>query len=438
MSEVQARATAGEPSAAMPALWSALDAAATPASTLIMLAALVRTLSASDYGILVIALAASGLSMAINPAIAATTTKFVSQRSGQRELQNQTIAGVITVSLLTVIAIDLALLLATAVFQAPLSLWVFGAAAHTRQLGPILLLAVLAISVQQIETVLSAAIRGLERFSRQALIELVSKSVLTAGVVLAAWYIKTVEAILIAQCGVFLASTLVRAMALRRLLPGKRLFDLSGSAEAAELFKYGGWMWLTALAGVAYTSVDRIMVGRTLGAVAAGQYNIYVQITQLIHFIPSSLFAFSLPTFSRRAAEAGSGGGRIAGMYGSYLLSISMTGMGIAAILALSWPVVLRILVGQGDAGSVYGSPALLMANFLLLACCIAPYYLLLALGDARTMAVISSTSMLAALLLMAVLIPRFGMEGAALARMAYGIGMLTALQRARQLLKRA
>ena len=303
MGTTQARPAARKPVAAMHALWSALDAAATPASTLLTLAALVRALSASDYGILVIALAASGLSMAVNPAIAATTTKFVSELSGRRHSAGRTVAGVITVSLITVGAIDLVLLLGTAVFNEPLSQLVFGAAAPIRHLGQVLLLAVLAISIQQVETVLSAAIRGLEQFSRQAMIELLSKSALTAAVVLTAWHYGSLEAILIAQCLVYLASMLVRAAALRRLLPGKRLFELSGRAEAARLFRYGGWMWLTALAGVAYASADRIIIGRTLGAAAAGQYNIYVQITQLIHFVPSSLFAFSFPAFSRLAAE---------------------------------------------------------------------------------------------------------------------------------------
>src|ERR1700722_19980135 len=119
---------ARESVAATRALWSALDAAATPASTLAILAALVRTLSASDYGILVIALAASGLSMAVNPAIAAATTKFISELSGQRDAGGRTVAGVITVSLLTVSIIDLVLLIGTAVFNEPLSRWAFGAA----------------------------------------------------------------------------------------------------------------------------------------------------------------------------------------------------------------------------------------------------------------------------------------------------------------------
>lgn len=437
MGTAQARPPAREPVEAMRALWSALDAAATPASTLVTLAALVRALSASDYGILVMALAASGLSMAINPAIAATTTKFVSQLSGQGHPRSRTVAGVITVSLITVVAIDLVLLAGTALFNEPLSQWVFGATvARTQHLGRVLLLAVIAISIQQIETVLSGAIRGLEQFSRQAVIEWLSKAALTAGVVLAAWHFGSLEAILIAQCLVYLASTLVRAVALRRLLPDKRLFELSAWAEAGELFRYGGWMWLSALAGVAYTSADRIIVGRTLGAASAGQYNIYVQITQLIHFIPSSLFAFSLPVFSRLGAKGNRGSRQIARTYRTHLLAISLGALGIAAAMMMFWDFLLGILVGVGYPGGVFGTPGVLTLNFLLLACCVAPYYVLLALGQARTVAVVSTASMLAALGLMAILVPRYGLVGAALARLAYGVGMLILLARVRGLLK--
>jgi O-antigen/teichoic acid export membrane protein len=434
--QAQPRPVVREPVAAMRALWSALDAAAAPISTLAILAALVRSLSASDYGILVIALAASGLSMAVNPAIAAATTKFVSELSGQRLPSGRTVAGVITVSLTTVAAIDLVLLLGTAVFNEPLSLWVFGGAVNqARHLGPVLLLAVLGIGIQQIETVLAAAIRGLERFRRQALMELLSRTALTAVVTFVAWHTRSLEMILIAQCAVYLASTLVRAAALHRMLPDKRLFEFSGWAQARTQFRYGGWMWLAALAGVAYTSVDRIMVGRSLGAAVAGRYNIYVQIIQLIHFIPSSVFAFSLPAFSRLAAQGAAGRGEIAQAYRTYLLIIGMAALGIAAAMLVSWPFLVRAIAGAGFAGGRSGVPALLTLNFLLLACNVAPYYLLIALGHAKTVSMICTISILAALVLMAILIPRYGMEGAAMARLAYGAGALLLLQRAHRLL---
>ena len=435
--QAEARPVARARDPTMRALWSACDAAAGPASTLATLAALVRALSATDYGVLVIALAVSGLSMAINPAIAATTTKFISELSGQRKSGGRTIAGVITVSLMAVALIDFVLLLGTVAFNEPLSLWVFGTAVErARHVGEVLLLAVLSIGIQQIEAVLAAAIKGLERFRRQALIEIGSRVALTAVVIYVALRTRSLEFILIAQCTMYMLSMLVRAVALRGLLPDKRLFELSGLAEAGALFKYGGWMWLTALAGVAYTSADRIIIGRSLGAASAGQYNIYVQITQLIHFIPSSLLAFSFPAFSRLAAQGSTRRSEIARSYRSYLLAVSVSSLGMAAAMIVLWPLIFRILAGTGFAADRFGAPGLLTVNFLLLACNVAPYYLLLALGHARAVSMITIASMLAALLLMAVLIPRYGLEGAAVARLAYGVGSLMLLYKAHRLVK--
>jgi O-antigen/teichoic acid export membrane protein len=300
----------------------------------------------------------------------------------------------------------------------------------------VLLLSVLAIGIQQIEAVLAAAIRGLEHFRRQALIEILSRAALVAVVTYAAWHTRSLETILIAQCAVYLVSMVVRAVALRQVVPDMRLFQLSGREEAGTMLRYGGWMWLTALAGAGYTSADRIMIGRSFGAAAAGQYNIYVQITQLTHFIPSSVFAFSLPAFSRLAAQGRAARAGLAHAYRVYLIAIGMAAIIIAAVMMLCWPFVLRLIAGAGFAGGRLGTAALLTLNFVLLAFNVAPYYLLLALGRAKVVSVITTVSMLSALVLMVILIPRFGAQGAAIARMAYGVGALLLLQTAHRALK--
>jgi O-antigen/teichoic acid export membrane protein len=424
--------------AAARALWSALDAGAYPLATLAMLAGLVRALTPSEYGILVLALAASGLSLAINPAIAATTTRFVSQAAGESKSGGQSIAGVITAALLAVTVIDLTLLLATALFREPLARWVFGGAtaAADTDAGDVLWFALLAVGIQQLDAVLAAAIRGLERFARQALTEMLARAALAAAVMWVAWHTHSVAAVLIAQCIVCAVSLLVRAAVLRQLLPDRKLFRRSGRAQISALFKYGGWMWLTALAGVLYTSADRIIVGRWLGPVAAGQFNIYIQLTQLVHFVPSSLFAFSLPAFSRLAAQGDEGQRQIAPAYRTYLGVISATALAMALGLLASWPMLLRVFAGGAIRDPQWHVALLLTLNFLVLACNVAPYYLLLALGHSRTVSVITACGMLIALLLMMVLIPRFGMAGAALARLAYGAAALIFLVQAHRILK--
>ncbi len=429
---------ARQSSAAARALWSALDAGAYPVATLAMLAGLVRALTPSEYGILVLALAASGLSLAINPAIAATTTRFVSRAAAESKSVGQSIAGVITAALLAVAVIDLLLLLVTALFREPLARWVFGGAtaAAGTDAGNVLWVALLAVGIQQLDAVLAAAIRGLECFARQALIEMLARAVLAVAVLWVAWRTHSVVAVLIAQCVVCAVSLLVRAAALRPLLPDRTLFRRSGRAQISALFKYGGWMWLTALAAVLYTSADRIIVGRWLGPAAAGQFNIYIQLTQLVHFVPSSLFAFSLPAFSRLAAQGGEGARQIAPAYRTYLVVISATALVMALGLLASWPLLLRIFAGGAIRDPQWQVALLLTLNFLVLACNVAPYYLLLALGHSRSVSLITSGGMLVALLLMTVLIPRFGMAGAALARLAYGAAALIFLVQAHRILK--
>jgi O-antigen/teichoic acid export membrane protein len=422
--------------AAARALWSGLDAAAYPIAMLAMLAGLVRALTPADYGILVLALAASGLSLAINPAIAATTTRFVSQAAGHSQPDGQSVAGVVTAALLAVTLIDLLLLLATALFREPLAHWVFGGATAGpgTDAGNVLWFALLAVGIQQLDAVLAAAIRGLERFASQALLEIVSRAALAAIVIWVAWQTRSVPDVLIAQCMVCAVSVLMRAAGLRRLSPERRLFGRSGRAQISALFKYGGWMWLTALAGVLYTSADRIILGRSLGPAVAGQYNIYIQLTQLIHFVPSSLFAFSLPAFARLAAHGGESARQIAPTYRTYLMAISATALAIALALLVAWPTLLRVFAG-GAVPDPHWSVALLLAlNFLVLACNVAPYYVMLALGHSRTVSVVTTSAMLVALLLMTVLIPRYGIAGAALARLAYGAGTLIFLLQAHRI----
>jgi O-antigen/teichoic acid export membrane protein len=424
--------------AAARALWSALDAAAYPVATLAMLAGLVRALTPSNYGILVLALAASGISLAINPAIAATTTRFVSQAAGEPKSAGKSVAGVVTAALLAVTVFDLTMLLATALFREPLARWVFGGATvgAAADVGNVLWFALLAVGIQQLDAVLAAAIRGLERFARQALIEVLARAALAAVIMWTVWHTRSVTAVLIAQCIVCAVSVLARAATLRHLLPDRRLFRRAGRAQISALFNYGGWMWLTALAGVVYSSADRIIVGRSLGPAAAGQFNIYIQLTQLIHFVPSSLFAFALPAFSRLTAQGGASARQVAPAYRTYLGATSLMALVIALGLLAGWPLLLRVFAGGAPQDPQWHVALLLTLNFLVLACNVAPYYLLLALGHSRAVSAISTCAMLVALLLMIVLIPRFGMAGAALAKLAYGAAILIFQLQAHRILK--
>lgn len=415
------------------AFWSGTEAVAGPLAALAMSAGLIRTLGPQDYGVLVVVLAVSALSMAINPAIVATTTKFVSEAAGLKSGETAT-ARITTASLLAVAAIGALFLGGTALFAGPFSQLLFGGqvAAIRADVPAILLLAVLMVCIQQLDAVFAAAIKGLEKFREQALFELCSRLSIASAAIAAGWATRDLRVVLVAGCAMSLLSSLLRGTLLRRLAPGRRVLARPGRPEIRRILSFGGWMWLNATATVAYGSVDRVVVARFLGAAAAAQFHIYLQVSQFIHYIPSSVFAFSFPVFSRLSAGGTAQRPQLVRMYRRVLSLIVVSALVIGAALTLLRHQAMRLFAGRALLPAA-NDPALLLliGGFALLALNIAPYYLLLGLGRSRAVSIVTALSVAVAIALALLLIPRLGLEGAALARFGYILGTLLLIERA-------
>jgi O-antigen/teichoic acid export membrane protein len=195
-------------------------------------------------------------------------------------------------------------------------------------------------------------------------------------------------------------------------------------------------MWLNAIASVAFGTVDRIVVGRFLGMAAAAEFTIYLQLSQLIHFVPSSLFTFSFPLFSRLSSAGSTARGEIAGYYRKYRRMIAGIALLFATVICAFHSQLLALFAGSSFHPQNQAAFILLICSFFLLSCNIAPYYLLLGLGASKPVSLISSGSMLGSLVFLMVLLPQgFGLEAAALARLAYAFGTLALVWVGRQTL---
>jgi O-antigen/teichoic acid export membrane protein len=418
------------------AFWSGLDAAAAPLSALAIAFGLLPLLGPADYGVLVIALAVSGLSMAINPALAATTTKLVAEgwASGERgPVTTRLVAASLTIALTA----SVLLLAIAAICENPLAHLVFGPEAMSRRsdLGGVLILAVLAVCVQQLDGVLAAAIRGLERFRLQASVEGVARLSTVVIVLGVGWRTRDVQLVLVAYCASYAASAGVRGHVLRNALRQSTLFVQPTRDELRSVLSFGGWMWLNALANIAYLNVDRIIVGRVLGAAAAGEFSIFVQVAQLVHYVPASLFAFSLPVFSRLNAAGASGAEELRSTYRRTVLSTALIAVCIALPTVLFGNDLLR-LVSSGTLQAREPAFALLAGGFFLLTFSIAPFYLLLGSGRSKAVSTLTAASAALALILTAFMTPHYGLTGAALARFGYVCGALLLIPAANALLR--
>jgi O-antigen/teichoic acid export membrane protein len=420
------------------AIWSAIDAGMSPLTGLVMAAGLLRALGAQQYGLIVVALAVSNLSTAFNPAIAATTTKFVSEAIGAGATREHGVARIVTGSLLVVALIDALFIAVTLVWGNGLAGLVFGAGtgADVSDLRAILTLAVLAICVQQLDAIFAATLRGLEQFAYQAVMEVFARTMLAVAVILVAFITRNVPASLLAYCCAYGISAVVRALLVRFANPEKRLWSRPGNADVRRLLGFGGWMWLNALATVAYGTLDRILIGRLLGTGAAAHFSIYTQLSQLVHLGPSSLFAFVYPMFSRLRSAHGPGSLPLVRLYrNSFMACVSIAGLLLVGLL-LFRNQLAHIMGGRAFEPS--DSVILLLgSSYFLLTFNIVPYYFLLGVGRSRGVSLLNSASMAAAVVCMTFLIPAYGENGAALARFAYGFGTLSLVYQARKLLRK-
>lgn len=419
------------------AIWSALDAAAAPMSGLLMAAGLVRILGTQEYGVIVMALAVSNLSLAVSPAISATTIRFVAAAASDRT--SAKLAHVMTASLLVIMAIDLFLLLVATCFNSALAGAIFGTrvSGSEPQLGAILLLAVGAVCIQQIDGVCAAVLKGLEQFKRQSLVEVLSRATLVVSTVAAASLSHDVRVVLTVYCAVCMLFVAVRLVALRLTVGKARLFGLPARSDLTRLLHFGGWMWLNAAATVAFGTVDRIAVGRVSGPAVAAEYNIYMQLTQLIHFIPASLFAFSFPMFSRLGADQQANMPTIRTLYHRYFKAAAIIGASLGLLLLIFKPVILSAF-GKSIAHEPHDAAfAVLVVSFVMLSFMILPYWLGLGLDRARSVSLITSTSMFVAVVLTVLLTPSLGIEGAVIGKLIYALGALALVFQASRILRK-
>lgn len=410
-----------------------------PIAALVIAGFCARTLGVAEYGLMAVALTISSLSSVIVPAIAVTTTKFISHYRGSAVTHECALARTLSASLLSVLMFDVVLMGAVFVFSETLSKVMFGTAVLNRSgISHVLLLAFLAVCNQQLDGVFAAVLKGLERFKEQAIYEAATKFLLVISVIWVTLQFRSVEAILVVYSAFFFVSTIGRAGIVRMAMPNRSIFSRPTYTDITRLISFGGWMWLTAISGATVFTVDRIVVGRVIGLSAAGELALYTQLAQLCHFVPNSVFAFIFPLFSKLAAGGAEKASELRRQYAAYEKAITGMAILLALIIFVVGGAAIKLVTGATPQFVDNRSFAILVVAFAGLAPAIAPYYLLLAVGRPRRVSTTVAFSACGMLLLIIVFVPVWGVFGAALARLAYVFGVFTLFGPARFVLGKA
>ena len=386
-------------------------------ATLLAASYLVRRLGLSQYGLWMLASAVIGSMDSLGSGFGDATIKFVSKYRGRGSRTD--VERIIRANL----AINGTLGLCVAIFVVLGSKFAithifkvepeqYQLSVHMLQIAGIILL------LRSLESVFSNTLRACEQFRRTVTINIVSRALNLMASVLLAFFGHSVLAIISASLIIGLISLSLQIASVRTVCGPIILFPKFDRASFREIFSFGAFSWVQALAGAVFYNADRLVVGALMGTSALGIYAVCVQATQPIHGITTAALNFMFPHISARH-EAG----ERSSLKRLFRLA---TWANIVLVVVLSAPLVLfgrqilSIWMGPAFALQAYIVLEWLVCANACLGLCVASHYILLALGNARFVAMINVLGGALSLGCIALLIPIYGLPGAAIGRLSY------------------
>jgi O-antigen/teichoic acid export membrane protein len=378
---------------------------------------LVRRLGLSQYGLWMLATAIIGGMESLSSGFGDATIKFVSKYRGRGDR-----AGVERIIRAT-LAINGALgsLLATLVILgstfAVTHIFKIDAQQHAMSIR-MLHVAAITLLVRSIENVFSNTLRAYEQYGRTVKISIATRCLNVALAVLLANFGYSVLAIMSASLVIAVISLMLKIAAVRSVCGPISPFPRIDRDSIREIFGFGVFSWVQALAGVIFYNADRLVVGAILGTSALGIYSVCVQATQPIHGITSAALNFVFPHVSARH-EAGESNAlrrvfRIATWTNIAFVAI------LSAPLILFGRQILALWMGPVFAQQGHIVLAYLAVANACLGASVASHYILLALGQARFVASVNVLGGVLSLGCIALLMPHYGLPGAAMGRLLY------------------
>lgn len=398
------------------ALWATFEYAWYPLLLLLITPLLLASLGAEQYGQWMLLTATVGVGSLLNTGTGAATIKAVSSRLDASTAHS--VDRAIQSSL--AIALTAGTILAGAIsgffwILGPELLHKMGSASVIRITG---IAAAALIWLENIDNVFASALRGAELFKQNAQIEIVAKTTQAAGSVALATLCPDITALFLLLIFIGIVRLFSRAFTANALL---KLQALRPSLRHSDhLLSNAKWGWLQGLGGLLFGVIDRFAIGSLVGATALAHYSVALQLAQQIHAVCASAFSVLFPKLSRALTKDDNYALRKP-LQRALLIVFSLT-TPIAALLALGSFPVLDWWLGRDIAAESARTLSILAIAYWVLALNVVPHFVLLAMGEMKFVALSNLAGGLALVTAAFTLAGYYGIVGAAVARVVYGL----------------
>jgi O-antigen/teichoic acid export membrane protein len=400
------------------AIYGVADYLALPIGMLLAAPFLLRHLGTAQYGVWILASAAVSSGGIISGSFGDAAIKYVGECRGRRDWSGVTriVRNMISINL-TLSGILAAALWCLAPYVTrhvvKVDLGLEATCLKSLRIGSGLLL------VKSVESVFICTLRAFETYGTTVRIAICSRIAILAAAIALAGYGRNVVWIMFVTLLVSTSGMLAQIFALQKKIGFFSPLPSWHKRTASDIAAFGTFSWLQAISAVVFSHIDRFFVGFFMGAPAVAYYGLCVQAAQPIHGLISSGMHFLFPHLSARYSVA-----PITEIRRKVALAIKVN---VLLVSILSLPVIIfgrHVLTAWIGAAFTY-QPQLMfpiiVCSFALLGLNVTAHYALLAVGQVRILTYLNLFAGAVMLTLMALLIPRHGLQGAALARLVFG-----------------
>lgn len=400
------------------ALYGVADYVALPLGMLLAAPFLLRHLGTAQYGVWILASAAVSSGGMISGSFGDAVIKYVGECRGRgdrlgitRIVRNMVSINLALSGILATILWCLAPYVTRHIVKVDLDLQT--PCLESLRIGSGLLL------IKSIDNVFISTLRAFETYGATVRIAISSRISILASAIILSKYGHGVVWIMVATLLISTSGALAQAIALKNKMGNFSPMPSWNPTIISNISAFGTFSWLQAIAGVVFSHADRLFVGFLMGAPAVAYYGLCVQAAQPIHGLISSGMHFLFPHLSVRYS--------IAPISEIRRKVVSAIKVNVALVTALSLPVsifgryFLPIWLGTAFTQQPPTMFPIIACSFALLGMNVTAHYALLAVGQVRIVTYLNLLAGIAMLLLMAILIPKHGLQGAAVARLVYG-----------------
>ena len=405
------------PSIQVTAMWSMLESFSCPLFSMILIPILTYSLGLEKYGLYVMVIAFVGLLGFTGLGMNTAVTYYLALNHQTSNVKNiaERIGTAISITLLGTVTFSMVLVLVFNLFQTTLQ------SLYPQLITQPFLIyeALLLLIFTQCDTVISAALKGLQQFKTSSKLEFLIRFIGFITLALVAIKLKNVTAIIICAVIIAFLSLLLRYYTLRKVVD-LHLSDIKLNRKyTKEFFHFGKWMTFQTISGAIFASLDKILLGLLFNTTIVGAYNIMVSITQLSHYVLASASSFILPKISASTTN-------IKILQTVYYKSLAASAL-VTFIMLFFLTMLYPFIQEHFHLGDIKYEYFTLLISYGILAMGVSPYFFALGFGKVKLLSNMNTLSAIIGIIAMMSLIPNYGIFGAALSRVAYTIaGTLT------------